>query len=105
MVLHAAMHHEVALARGSGDRCGSGVGLQVTGGLEPVAVVTDLRQDPGAGEGPSPGKLVMIWAAGCCWKTRSVACCRSWAATTAASSRFTMAEAATPKASSTGIGW
>ena len=56
MVLHPTVQHEVALAGSPSDRCSSGVVPEVTGGNEPIGIVTDLGQDSGAGEASQAGE-------------------------------------------------
>ena len=63
------------LAGGAGDRGRAGVGLQGPGVGEAVGVVAEFGEDPCTGRCPTPGKLVMICACGCCWKMTSVAWC------------------------------
>jgi len=48
--------HQQALAGGDGDRRGAGVGLQAAGVAEPGAVIADLAQHAGAGEGADTGE-------------------------------------------------
>ena len=73
------------LAAGPGDRCGAGEGFEAAGVGETAAVVTDLGGSRAPVRFPSPGKLVMMAASGCCSKWAVAASARSSAARHAAS--------------------
>src|SRR5215207_8334209 len=54
-VAAVAGEHDPAGAGGAGDRGGAGVVLAALGVGEPVRVVAELGQDPGAEDGGEPG--------------------------------------------------